>query len=111
MFRGVLQTWQSLFEETAEFASRAGPDGLIDISHSEDRNEGVVTVWYWEGALTSGEPSWRVRFEVFRGTLTSWQALFDEAGRFAGSVGPERLIGISHSEGNNEGVVTVWYWE
>ncbi len=51
-----------------------------------------------------------VAFEVFRGTLTSWQQLFTEAAAFATRVGPDRLITISHSEDANEGVVTVWYW-
>ena len=51
-----------------------------------------------------------VRFEVFRGLLTTWKSLFTEAARFATEVGPERVINISHSEDHNEGVVTVWYW-
>jgi hypothetical protein len=52
----------------------------------------------------------QVRYEVFRGTLTTWQALFDEAAAFATSVGRDRLIGISQSEDRSDGVVTVWYW-
>lgn len=46
-FRGVLKTWQRLFEEAAEFASEIGRDRLISISHSADHSEGIVTVWYW----------------------------------------------------------------
>ncbi|HRH45525.1 MAG TPA: hypothetical protein PKY82_28055 [Pyrinomonadaceae bacterium] len=52
----------------------------------------------------------RVKFEHFRGTLISWQSLFQQAADFATSIGKEKLISISHSEDNNEGVVTVWYW-
>ncbi len=52
-----------------------------------------------------------VRFRVFRGTFTSWEALFQEAADFATSLGPERLITISQSEDRSDGVVTVWYWE
>jgi hypothetical protein len=45
--------------------------------------------------------------------------MFADAANFASEVGPDRLIGISHSHGGgNEawgyggsGVVTVWYWE
>lgn len=48
VFRGVLATWNQLFTEAAEFASRLGPEKLISISHSEDQKDGVVTVWYWE---------------------------------------------------------------
>ena len=52
-----------------------------------------------------------VQYKVFRGTLASWEALFQEASRFATVVGRERLIGISHSCDHSDGVVTVWYWE
>ena len=47
-FRGLLKSWQNLFQEAADFATELGPERLISISHSEDANEGVVTVWYWE---------------------------------------------------------------
>ncbi len=53
----------------------------------------------------------QVSFEVFRGKLATWQELFAEAAEFATQLGPERLISISHSEDENDGVVTVWYWE
>jgi hypothetical protein len=46
-FRGTLTTWKTLFREAADFASRIGKEDLISISHSEDRGDGVVTVWYW----------------------------------------------------------------
>ena len=49
-------------------------------------------------------------FEVFRGSLASWHTLFSQAAEFATRVGPRRLISISHSEDQNDGVVTVWYW-
>lgn len=51
-----------------------------------------------------------VEFETFRGTWATWETLFQNAARFASSLGPERLISISHSEDENDGVVTVWYW-
>jgi len=47
MFRGVLQTWDELFAEAAAFASTLRPEELVNISHSEDGNDGVVVVWYW----------------------------------------------------------------
>jgi len=49
-------------------------------------------------------------FEMFRGTMATWDQLFSQAAAFATSVGPERLISISHSEDQQDGVVTVWYW-
>jgi hypothetical protein len=51
-----------------------------------------------------------VRFKKFRGTMVSWDELFAEAAEFAATLGRERLITISHSADNSDGVVTVWYW-
>jgi hypothetical protein len=53
----------------------------------------------------------RVAFQHFRGTWSSWEELFQRAADFATSVGPERVISISHSADKNDGVITVWYWE
>ncbi|HEV7857407.1 MAG TPA: hypothetical protein VGO91_02040 [Pyrinomonadaceae bacterium] len=47
IFRSWTSSWEDLFADAAAFASRVGPENLINISHSEDSNEGVVTVWYW----------------------------------------------------------------
>ena len=48
IFRGSFPTWDQLFDEAAAFATEIGRERLISISHSEDHNDGVVTVWYWE---------------------------------------------------------------
>jgi len=53
----------------------------------------------------------RVRFNVFRSAFQSWEILFRDAAAFATEIGPERLISISHSEDQNDGVITVWYWD
>jgi hypothetical protein len=61
----------------------------------------------------------RVAFKHFESRSDSWQSMFDEAAAFASAIGPERLVGISHSHGGGSetwgvggsGVVTVWYWE
>jgi len=55
-------------------------------------------------------PQWRLSYRVFRGTLATWEELFRQAAAFASEVGPERVVSISHSEDNNDGVVAVWYW-
>ena len=52
-----------------------------------------------------------VQYRVFRGIWASFEALFSVAAAFASVLGPDRLISISHSEDENDGVVTVWYWE
>ena len=51
-----------------------------------------------------------VRFMEFRGSFKSWDEIFSEAAAFATTLGPERLISISHSEDSGKGVVAVWYW-
>jgi len=51
------------------------------------------------------------RFRIFRSALTTWESLFVEAAEFATEMGPERLITVSHSSDNGEGVITVWYWD
>ena len=56
-------------------------------------------------------PRRQVAFRCFKSAWDTWNALFQEAADFATRIGPERLISISHSEDNNEGVVVVWYWE
>ncbi len=47
-FEAQWDSWEELFQKAADFASGIGPKRLISISHSEDHNTGVVTVWYWE---------------------------------------------------------------
>lgn len=54
MFRGVIATWPQLFDQAAAFASRLGPDRLISISHSEDKEDGVVAVWFWDESSHNG---------------------------------------------------------
>ena len=47
LFRATFSSWKALFDRAAEFASTIPRDRLISISHSEDKGDGVVTVWYW----------------------------------------------------------------
>jgi hypothetical protein len=47
VFRSGWSSWQTRFEEAAEFAGTCG-DRLISISHSSDHTDGVVTVRYWQ---------------------------------------------------------------
>lgn len=46
-FKSAFKSWDAMHEEVAEFATKIGKERLISISHSEDHNEGVITVWYW----------------------------------------------------------------
>ena len=58
----------------------------------------------------AAKKDWRMAYKYFRGMLASWDELFTEAAQFATEVGPERVVGISHSCDDSDGVVTVWYW-
>lgn len=50
IFRGTWAPWEQLLEEAAFFATEIGPERVVIISHSADRSDGVVTVWYWTTA-------------------------------------------------------------
>jgi hypothetical protein len=41
----------------------------------------------------------RATFMHFSSATDSWETMFTEAAAFATEIGPERLIGISHSHG------------
>ena len=51
------------------------------------------------------------QYKIFRGTFASWDELFTEAALFATGLGEGRVISISHSADQRDGVVTVWYWD
>jgi hypothetical protein len=57
VFRSGFSSWESLFQESADFASTIAPDHLISISHSEDQNEGVICVWFWEDEPADSTPA------------------------------------------------------
>lgn len=54
----------------------------------------------------------RVKHKLFRATFKSWDAMCEEAAKFATTIGQDRLINISVTgEQGGQGVVFVWYWE
>lgn len=55
-------------------------------------------------------PKWKMTYRMFRGTFVSWETLLNDASEFATSIGPERVVSISQSEDDSDGVVVVWYW-
>jgi hypothetical protein len=48
LFKSVFKSWEELCAQAAAFASEKGRERLINLSLSEDHNEGVIIVWYWE---------------------------------------------------------------
>jgi hypothetical protein len=57
-----------------------------------------------EPPTNAAAPHWELAYRMFRGTLASWDSLFSEATAFANGLGPERVLNISHSEDQNDGV-------
>jgi hypothetical protein len=51
-----------------------------------------------------------VKLEVFRGSRQAWNETLDEATQFVHKIESEKLIGITHSIDQTEGVVAVWHW-
>ena len=52
----------------------------------------------------------RVQFKVFRSISSSWDTLFEQAADYASSLGPDRVINVSHMTEGMSGAVVVWYW-
>ena len=48
VFKSLTKSWADLCGEAAAFASDKGKERLINISVSEDANEGIIVVWYWD---------------------------------------------------------------
>ena len=46
VFRSSFISWEELFRQAADFAAQIGAERVISISHSADRGDGVVTVWF-----------------------------------------------------------------
>lgn len=46
-FDSKMASREKLFKAASEFASHIGPERLITLSHSEDRDNIVITIWYW----------------------------------------------------------------
>jgi hypothetical protein len=110
-FSSNWNSWESLFEEAAEYASSKGQAAVFSISHSADASDGVVTVWYWGSrAPFLKEPTRKLRFQVYRSRWDSWDELYKKAATFASSLDTNDVLGISHSADSSDGVVTVWYW-
>jgi hypothetical protein len=50
------------------------------------------------------------RYQSFGSDLTPRETAFTQAAEFATTLGPGRVISVSHAEGERGCVVTVWYW-
>jgi hypothetical protein len=61
--------------------------------------------------MSDPTPCHKMEYQIFRaGSFSTWDELFADVARFATLIGKDRVLTISHSEDNNDAVVTVWYW-
>jgi hypothetical protein len=47
VFDSKMASREKLFKAAVEFANQIGRDRLMTLSHSEDRDNIVITIWYW----------------------------------------------------------------
>ena len=47
-FTAYIKSWETVFQEAADFASSVGREQVVSVSHSEDHNEAIITVWFWD---------------------------------------------------------------
>lgn len=46
-FDSKMASREKLFKAAVEFANQIGRERLMTLSHSEDRDNIVITIWYW----------------------------------------------------------------
>ena len=54
MFRGVFASWEKLFTQASEFASKIGKDRVINISHSDSHSDGGGTAVVTGAGIAAG---------------------------------------------------------
>jgi hypothetical protein len=56
-------------------------------------------------------PAIRARFMLFKSLSDPWDVMAQKVADFLTTLGPGRVIGVSHSQESSLGVIAVWYWE
>jgi hypothetical protein len=46
-FDSKMASREKLFKAAVEYANQLGRDRILTLSHSEDRDNIVITIWYW----------------------------------------------------------------
>jgi hypothetical protein len=53
----------------------------------------------------------QARYKIFKSHTEPWEKMAQRVAEFLTSLGPGRVIGVSHSHESQVGVIIVWYWE
>lgn len=52
----------------------------------------------------------KAQFKVFKSQFNSWETMAEEVTEYLTALGPDKVIGVSHSQEQQLGVIVVWYW-
>jgi hypothetical protein len=53
----------------------------------------------------------QARFKLFKSNTQSWETMSQQVADFLTTLGPGKVIGVSHSQESQLGVIAVWYWQ
>ena len=53
----------------------------------------------------------QARFKLFKSHTESWEKMSQKVADFLTTLGPGKVIGVSHSQESQFGVIAVWYWD
>ena len=53
----------------------------------------------------------QARCKMFKSHFDSWETMGQQVADFLTTLGPGNVIGVSHSQESQLGVIAVWYWE
>jgi hypothetical protein len=53
----------------------------------------------------------QARCKLFKSSYDSWETMARQVAEFLTTLGPGKVIGVSHSQESQHGVIAVWYWE
>ena len=53
----------------------------------------------------------QARYRIFKSHYETWDKMAQQVADFLTSLGPGRVIGVSHSQESQLGVIIIWYWE
>ena len=53
----------------------------------------------------------QARHKIFKSHTEPWEKMSQKVTDFLTTLGPGRVIGVSHSQESQLGVIIVWYWD
>jgi DNA phosphorothioation-dependent restriction protein DptG len=53
----------------------------------------------------------QARFKLFKSHTESWETMSQKVADFLTTLGLGKVIGVSHSQESQFGVIAVWYWD